>query len=95
LRDGWRWDCLHSLILQVQKQLYDYRNWVKVKAEQVIIEQFKKLHSDDVDAIQDREKRIEFSTKWCSATSKDYNFIWQGYDKLPVSHANYIFSLLT
>ena len=95
LRCDWRRDCLRALILQVQKRLYDYRNRIKVKAEQVVIERFKKLHSDDVDAIQDREKRIKFGTMWCSATGKDYNFIWQGYDKLPVSYANSILSLLT
>jgi len=85
--------CLCSLIIQLQTQLWDYRNQIKVRAEQVVLECFKKLHGNNVDTIQDRETRMEFGTKWCDTTGKDYKFIWQGYDKIPVSYANYIFLL--
>jgi hypothetical protein len=79
-----------SLIIQLQDRLSDYRNQIKAKAEQVVVERFKKLHSDDVNAIQDREKRIQFGTEWCNATAKDYKFIWQGYNKTNVSLSNFI-----
>jgi hypothetical protein len=40
-----------------------------------------------MDAIQDREKRIAFGTEWCSAATNEFKFkfIWEGYDKIPVS----------
>jgi len=47
-----------------------------------------------MDAIQDRERQIKFGTKWYDTTSKDYKFIWQGYNKPPVSCTMYsLFSL--
>ena len=36
--------CLCSLIIQLQTQLWDYCNQIKVRAEQVVLECFKKLH---------------------------------------------------
>jgi hypothetical protein len=78
--------------IQLQAWLWDYRNRIKAKAEHVVLERFKKMHGDNADAIQDREKRIEFGTKWCDPNGKDYRFIWQGYDKSPVSRADCVFS---
>jgi len=61
------------LILQLQTWHWDYCNWIKVKAKQVVLEHFKKLHGNNMDAIQDREKWVEFGTKWCNATTNDYS----------------------
>jgi len=82
--------CLCSLIIQLQAQLWDYRHQVKVRAEQVVLERFKKLHGDDM---QSWETQMEFGSMWCDTTGKDYKFIWQGYDKTLVSYADCIFLL--
>jgi hypothetical protein len=89
---GYGWDNLRFFSIQLQARLWEYRSQIKTKAEQVVLKRFKKLHGDDMDAIQDRVKRIEFGTKWCDPNRKDFRFIWQGYDKSPVSHANCVFS---
>ena len=75
--------------------MWDYCHRIKERAEHVVIERFRKLHGNDVDAIRDREKRVKFGTEWCDPASREYKFIWGGFDKTPVSHANFIFSLLT
>lgn len=89
------WYHLPSLIVQLQNRMWDYRHRTKERAEHVVIERFRKLHGNDVDAIWDREKRVKFGAEWCDPASKEYKFIWGGFDKTPVSHANFIFSPLT
>ena len=78
--------------IQLQAWLWDYRNQIKAKAEHIVLECFKKMHGNNTDTIQDQEKRIEFGTKWCDPNGKDYRFIWQGYNKSPVSCADCVFS---
>lgn len=82
-------------LIQLVTRLRDYLNRIKTKAEQVVVARFKELHSDDPDAIHDRDKRIQFGANWCDATSKEYRFIWRGLDKPPVSCANCMFLTLS
>ena len=77
---------LTFFILQLVGRLGDYRNRIKSKAEQVVVARFKELHSDDADAIYDRNQRMEFGAEWCSTSGNDWKFIWKGYDQSPVSH---------
>ena len=71
--------------LQLKSRLWDYRNRMRAKGEQVALERFNKIYKNDPDAIRDREKRITFGTHFCDAINQNYRFIWRGYDNAPVS----------
>jgi hypothetical protein len=58
---------------------------MKARAEQSVHERFIKMHKGDPDTIKDRQKRIDFGSVLCNHANDDFRFIFQGYDKTPVS----------
>ena len=77
--------------------MWDYRNRMKSRAEQVVHERFMNTHKGDPDAINDSRKRINFGVMFCDEDNSDFKFIFKGYDKTPVScdrHISDVFSLM-